>query len=148
MSMMLFVWSAPENQSGLISGESEPARTEDIPSGLRLRHSSDHLWPALQGHGKGCLDVSRAIPSLGPCLASLTSHNPRESKENLGFPLMSTPSFFHRIMSGFWFTIRLEGCRQCLDGEMQHCFVIVCRAQINSSVLFCQKNDYNIISSH
>lgn len=35
--------SAPENQSGPIPGESGPARTVDIPPGLRPRHSRDHL---------------------------------------------------------------------------------------------------------
>lgn len=39
--------SAPENQSGLIPGESEPARTEDIPPGLRPRRSLDRLQSTL-----------------------------------------------------------------------------------------------------
>lgn len=86
MNTMLFVWSAPENQPGLIPGESEPERTKDIPSALRLRCSLAHLWPALQGHEEGCLDVSRAIPSPGPPWASLTPGKARRTWVSPSYP--------------------------------------------------------------
>lgn len=74
--------SAPENQSGLIPGESELVRTEDIPPGLRPRHTLDHLRPTLKSNDEGCLDVSWCIPNSDPRCASLNTHNHREVKES------------------------------------------------------------------
>lgn len=93
MNTMLFVWSAPENLSSLIPGESEPVGTGDIPSALRLRPSLDHLWPALQCHNEGC----RSIPSPGPPCASLTPGKARRAWVSPSYPPhpFSIASCFH-----------------------------------------------------
>lgn len=92
--------SAPENQSGLIPGESELVRTEDIPPGLRRRRTLDRQGPTLKSNDdEGCLGVSRCIPTPDPHCASLTTQNHRETKERVFFfcLLISPSSFFHGI---------------------------------------------------